>query len=63
MYQKRTDHSMCFLNDDFLFVTGSYIQDNKMNETCERYDIKMDRFAKFPSMNVGRCHHSSCSFD
>ena len=22
-----------------------------------------DRFIKFPSLNVGRCHHSSCSFD
>ena len=54
---------MCFLNEQYLFVTGSYVRDENVCATCERYDIKMNRFANFPPMNVGRCHHSSCSFD
>jgi len=63
MHYSRVDHSMCFIDERYLLVTGSYIRDEKMNETCERYDIQMDRFAKFPPLNVGRCSHSSCSFD
>mmetsp|Transcript_41818 Transcript_41818/g.55135 ORF Transcript_41818/g.55135 Transcript_41818/m.55135 type:complete len:172 (+) Transcript_41818:659-1174(+) len=56
---------MCFLNDTFLFVIGSYVKGerNTFSSSCERYDIKLDRFAKFPSLNTDRCHHSSCSFD
>ncbi len=63
MNYKHIDHSLCYLDDKYLFVTGSYLKDDKMHETCERYDVKMDRWAKFPPLSVGRCHHSSCSVD
>ena len=63
MNYKRVDHSMCYLTDQFLFVTGSYIQDEKMNETCERYDVAKDRWAKFPPLTVGRAFHASCGFE
>lgn len=60
---KRVDHSLCYLNDEFLMVTGSYILDEKMHETSERYDIIKDRWVKYPDLNVGRSFHSSCSFE
>ena len=63
MHYQRYDHSMCFLDDRYLFVTGSYIRELQVFKTVERYDIVKDRFSKFPSLNVGRCMHSSCSFD
>ena len=63
MYYKRCDHSFCYLDNNYLFVTGSYISDSETNTSCERYDVQNDRFIRYPPLNVGRCHHSSCSFD
>lgn len=60
---KRVDHSLCYLNDEYLMVTGSYIQDEKMHETSERYDLNKDRWVNYPNLNVGRSFHSSCSFE
>ena len=57
------DHSMCFLDDRYLYVTGSYVRLDQVCKSVERYDIVKDRFSKCPSLNVGRCLHSSCSFD
>ena len=34
-----------------------------MFETCERYDISMDRWAKYPPLNIGRAFHSSCGYE
>ena len=63
MFYKRSDHSMCFLNDRYLIITGSYLREKKVCETVERYDIKKNFFEKMPPLKSGRCQHSSCSFD
>lgn len=34
-----------------------------MCETCERYDVNLDRWAKFPALSVGRAFHSSSGFE
>ena len=57
------DHSVCFLDDKYLIATGSYIQDENTHQTCERYDVVKDRWAKYPPMTVGRCHHSSLAIE
>ena len=63
MNYKHIDHSVCYLTDQYLFATGSYIQDDNMCQTCERYDVNLDRWAKFPTLLIGRSFHSSCGFE
>lgn len=54
---------MCFLTDQFLFVTGSYLKEENYLTTTERYDVELDRWAKYPPLTVGRSFHSSCGFE
>ena len=63
MNYSHMDHSMCYLSEQFLFVTGSYIKDDNFAATTERYDIEMDRWAKYPPLTTGRAFHSSCGFE
>ena len=63
MNNRRIDHSLCFLTDQFIFASGSYLQTDQFCTSTERYDIHKDRWAKFPPLTVGRCFHASCGFE
>lgn len=63
MNYNHTDHSMCFLTDQFLFATGSYLKEENYLTTTERYDVDLDRWAKYPNLTIGRAFHSSCGFE
>lgn len=54
---------MCSLGEKYIIATGSYLKDDKMHETTERYDLMRERWSELPSLTTGRSFHSSCTFE
>lgn len=62
MKHPRHGHAVTVLKDKFIVVTGSRIELGGANRSVESYNIDMDLWFEYPSLNFGRHYHSSCSF-
>ena len=56
----RDFHSMCYLDENTLFVTGS--RRPGAEKTVEKYDIVNNSWSRQKDMRTGRSRHSSCGF-
>jgi len=56
----RDFHSMCYLDENTLFVTGS--RKPGAEKTVEKYDIVNNIWSRQKDMQTGRSRHSSCGF-
>ena len=55
-------HSMCYLNENKIYVTGSRETADGADTSVESYDISSDTWTVRPALPEGRCRHSSCGF-
>ena len=56
----RDFHSMCYLDENTLFVTGS--RRPGAEKTVEKYDVVNNIWTRKKDMQFGRSRHSSCGF-
>ena len=63
MKYRRHGHSVAAVNNKFLIVTGSRLEDDKAYMRCEQYNIDLDLWFEIPSLNIGRHYHSSTSMN
>lgn len=62
MKHPRHGHSVTWLGEKFVVVTGSRKEKNDSQRKSECYNSDIDLWFELPDMNVGRHYHSSCSF-
>lgn len=58
----RHGHSLTVLKDKFIIVTGSRIEKDGATKSVECYNVDVDIWFDYPSLNHGRYYHASCSF-
>lgn len=60
MKYARHGHSACGVGEKFLVVTAGRIGDGN---TCEIYDVGLNKWQDLPKLNTKRHYHSSCAFE
>ena len=62
MTYQRVFHSMCYLDTNTIYVTGSREKFNDADRSVESYDIGTDTWTTRAVLPEGRNRHASCSF-
>ena len=52
MTKKRVFHSMCYLNENEIVVTGSRIEEDGADTSVEKFNIDRNTWTNLPSMKV-----------
>jgi hypothetical protein len=60
MKYARHGHSACGVGEKYIVVTGGRIGDGN---TCEIYDVGLNKWSDLPRLNTKRHYHSSCAFE